>query len=187
MPNLVIGGSKDVEKYICSSNTEDSYMFDANKYKSDVDPSLWTTFPEDTMLIEIDYVRKTITTKNYSGRTQLKDVYELNIPDKREYYVDSHITGSFIETNDSCANEYISRDKHNENVKKYNLKARKHPISDDCKYNKNTPRATVNTILFNLKTMRFIKSWLIEGEETKKRPKGNFSASVTYGLCNSEN
>ena len=62
MPNLVIGGSKDVEKYICSSNTEDSYMFDANKYKSDVDPSLWTTFPEDTMLIEIDYVRKTITT-----------------------------------------------------------------------------------------------------------------------------
>ena len=187
IPNVVMGVTKDIEKYICSSNAEASPMFDANAYKSDVDPSLWNTYPEDTMLMEIDYVRKTITTKSYSGQTQFKDVYELIIPDKKKYYVDSHITGSSINIYDSCANEYSSQDRYNEYVKKNNLKARKHPISDDCKYNKNTPRATVDTILFNLKTTRFIKSWLIEGEETQKRPRGNFGAQITYGLCSREN
>ena len=182
--------------------TEENYLFNAKmlltvllkehfkKRKNQITPfeQIKLTKLIDRMIEgEIDYVRKTITTKSYSGQTQFKDVYELIIPDKKKYYVDSHITGSSINIYDSCANEYSSQDRYNEYVKKNNLKARKHPISDDCKYNKNTPRATVDTILFNLKTTRFIKSWLIEGEETQKRPRGNFGAQITYGLCSREN
>ena len=53
------------------------------------------------------------------------------------------------------------------------------PISDECKYIKNSAAAMSNTILFNVKKMRFIRSWLHEGE----LPKSIMEAQINYGSC----
>ena len=187
IPNLATG---ETVSYICSDYAEGSPFFspESNNFTTDPQISEWTSYPEGTLLIEIDHEEETITTKSYSGKTEFQDVYKLITPAKKKYYIDSHISGYLLKTHDKCANDYIHRDKNIEMAKKHKTKPLKSPMSDYCKHMKNSPRAIAQTILFNLKEMRFIKSWLLEGERLDNNDdrKLQLTSQINYGSCRLE-
>jgi len=178
IPNLVMGKSV---KYICSDYAESSpfYEPESNNFKTEKKPSEWRAYPKKTLLIEIDYDEKKIITRSFNGKKKHQDIYKLIIPQKKKYYIDSHISGYLIETHDGCAEEYKYNDEAIEHAKNNNYEAMDWPISDGCKYIKNTASARANTILFNVKKMRFIRSWLHEGE----LPELIMEAQINYGSC----
>ena len=178
IPNLVMGQSV---KYVCSNYAESSPLYEpeSNNYETGKYPSEWRTYPEKTLLIEIDYDEEKIITRSFHGKNKHQYIYKLIIPQKKKYYIDSHVSGYLIETRDECAEEYIYRDESIEEAKKYNIKPLDFPIPDECKYIKNNATAMANTILFNIKEMKFIRSWLHEGE----LPKSIMEAQINYGSC----
>jgi hypothetical protein len=178
IPNLVMGQSV---KYICSNYAESSpfYEPESNNYETGKKPSEWRAYPKETLLIEINYDEETITTRSFSGKNKHQDIYKLIIPQKKKYYIDSHVSGYLIDTQDGCAEEYKYNDEHIEHAKNNNYEPMDFPISDGCKYIKNSAIAISNTILFNVKKMRFIRSWLHEGE----LPKSIMQAQINYGSC----